>query len=1409
MRGRIVRFTAAFQAMLLMATLIVPALTFGAVSTDQADYAPGSLVTISGDNSNGAGYLAGETIDVVVSGPNGYAASCSATADDSGAWSCQVTLWNTDQAVGAYSYTATGEASGVVETSTFTDATGTTTTIGSSVNPSGLGQSVTFTATVKRNDTNAAMTTGQVKFGSGGNCTGGFTQLQSNQPVSGSGQVTYTTSSLSAGNTTIIACFTAPSGFGDSNASVAQTVDGPPSVASTTPANGTSNVAVSANVVITFNESVTLDADTTIVCTTSGAHTFTQSASPSVTFTLNPTADFVNNEACTVTVTNTSVHDTDTIDPPDNMVSNVVFSFTTPDSAPTVVGTTPGDSATGVAANTNVVITFSESVSADNSGAGWFDIDCTSGNNKAATPSGSPGTVLTLNPTADFASGDVCIVTVTGSKIHDTDTADPPDTMAANYQFTFTVDTAPAVLSTTPTTGATGVGTQANVSVTFNENVNVDAGGFSISCATSGLHPATQTGGPSTFTLDPASDFVAGELCTVTVTGTAIHDQDTGDPPDTMASNYVFTFTVDQVPTVSATTPSNGGVAATNANVVVTFSEPVNVDAGWAAIVCASGSHAYALTGGPTSYTANPTTDFTQGDSCTVTIDRTKVHDQDTGDPPDNLAADYVFSFTVDEAPAVASTTPTNGAVGVATNANIVVNFNESVHFTGTFFTVTCGTSGAHAGVAAPNNSSSITINPTTDFVGGESCTVTILAADVADQDAIDPPDNMASNYVFSFGVLSATQPTSTTNVSGSGTYGSTGSLTAKLTSGATNLSGKSISFSLNGVTVGSALTDVNGVATLSPVSMSGYNAGTVPGEVGASFAGDSGYDASSASGDLVVAQAGQAITFTSTAPGAAVFGDTYAPTATGGGSGNAITFGASGACSYSAPTVTMSGVGSCTVTADQTGNTNYSAAPQVTQVFTVGQAGSTTTVDCTGTPFTYDGGSHACTATATGVGDLNQPLTVVYSGRNATSYGPSATAPTNSGDYTASATYDGDSNHTGSNDSHDFVIAKADASCTVTPYTSATTTYDATEHTASGSCTGVDAGGTAAGSDLDLSNTKHTNAGTYTSDTWSFSGGTNYNDQGPVTITDSIAKADASCIGIVGYSGTYDAGAHGATGDCTGVDAGGTAAGSSLDHGATFTDYPGGTAHWVFTGGTNYNDTSGDVAITINQKEVTGHFTVANKIFDTTTSATILTRTLTGVIGSEVCTLAGGSTAFPSALVGGPYTLTLSGASLSGAACGNYKLALGAITTTASITAWTAAGTGFYQPVGIPGSVFTAAPASAPLVIPSTVLWNTVKGGQTVPLKFNVYAGTVEKTSLADIKSFNQSKLANCSGGVGSDPVDDVADTGGTTLRYDTTAHQWIQNWKTNKVSSTECWRVWVTFADNSTLEAFFQLTK
>ena len=78
--------------------------------------------------------------------------------------------------------------------------------------------------------------------------------------------------------------------------------------------------------------------------------------------------------------------------------------------------------------------------------------------------------------------------------------------------------------------------------------------------------------------------------------------------------------------------------------------------------------------------------------------------------------------------------------------------------------------------------------------------------------------------------------------------------------------------------------------------------------------------------------------------------------------------------------------------------------------------------------------------------------------------------------------------------------------------------------------------------------------------------------------------------------------------------------------------------------------------------------------------------------------------------VAGSPYTITPSAAM--GTGLGNYTI--GYVNGSFTINAWTI--TGFYQPVDMGGVV------------------NTVKGGSTVPLKFNIYAGGVERTNVSDV---------------------------------------------------------------------------
>jgi len=125
--------------------------------------------------------------------------------------------------------------------------------------------------------------------------------------------------------------------------------------------------------------------------------------------------------------------------------------------------------------------------------------------------------------------------------------------------------------------------------------------------------------------------------------------------------------------------------------------------------------------------------------------------------------------------------------------------------------------------------------------------------------------------------------------------------------------------------------------------------------------------------------------------------------------------------------------------------------------------------------------------------------------------------------------------------------------------------------------------------------------------------------------------------------------------------------------------------------------------------------------------------------------------------------------------------------TTTATYTvlAWTL--NGFYQPVDMNGVL------------------NTVKNGSTVPLKFEIFAGSNELTDTGAIDSFKVFPINCATAGTATDDIELVT-TGGTTLRYDATGGQFIQNWQTPKMPGL-CFKVTMTTDDGSSISALFKL--
>ena len=213
------------------------------------------------------------------------------------------------------------------------------------------------------------------------------------------------------------------------------------------------------------------------------------------------------------------------------------------------------------------------------------------------------------------------------------------------------------------------------------------------------------------------------------------------------------------------------------------------------------------------------------------------------------------------------------------------------------------------------------------------------------------------------------------------------------------------------------------------------------------------------------------------------------------------------------------------------------------------------------------------------------------------------------------------------------------------------------------------------------------------------------------------------------------------------------------------------------YGGDSNHTGTTGSTTFTINKATSTVTVTCPAGPYTYTGSALTPACTATATGAGNLSVNATNSIVFSDNVKVGTATAT---ASYGGDT--NHLSSTGS--TTFQVSGWALGG--FYQPVDMNG------------------VYNSVKGGSTVPLKFEAFAGTTELTNSNVVKSFAQTKIA-CNNTSPTDEIE-VVSTGGTSLRYDSTGGQFIQNWKTPTGAGT-CYRVTMTTQDDSSLVAFFKL--
>jgi len=276
-----------------------------------------------------------------------------------------------------------------------------------------------------------------------------------------------------------------------------------------------------------------------------------------------------------------------------------------------------------------------------------------------------------------------------------------------------------------------------------------------------------------------------------------------------------------------------------------------------------------------------------------------------------------------------------------------------------------------------------------------------------------------------------------------------------------------------------------------------------------------------SAAFTVTLVQASQA-TLTVTGPASVTYGTTGTATVTGGSGTGAVTFsaGASTGCSVTGTTVSVSNSsGTCILTATKAADSNYGATTSAAFTVTLVQA-SQATLAVTG-PASV---AYGATGTATVTGGSGTGAVTFSAGA---STGCSVTGTTVSvsnatGTCTLTATKAADSDYAAvTSVPFSVTLVQASAIIVVTPYN---VPYDGAAQTATGTATGV--GGISLSSDLTLTGTTHTNAGSYPADPWSFTDASGNYKNASGTVSDNIGKASAT-LTLSNLSQTYNGSAR------------------------------------------------------------------------------------------------------------------------------------------------------------------------------------------------------------------------------------------------------------------------------------------
>ncbi|WP_435166888.1 Ig-like domain-containing protein [Candidatus Pelagibacter bacterium nBUS_28] len=577
-----------------------------------------------------------------------------------------------------------------------------------------------------------------------------------------------------------------------------------PTLTSSTPTDGATEVGVNDNIVLNFSKAVDAESGNIVIYKASDDSEVESipvgnakvSGSGSTQITINPASTLDSSTAYYVQIAATAFDDSSS-----NSYAGIndktSLNFTTADvNAPTLSSSTPADEATGIAVDTNIVLNFNEAVDAE---SGNIIIYKSSDDSQVesipvgdAKVSGSGSTTITINPSTTLDGSTAYYVQVAATAFDDSSSnsyAGISD--ATTLNFTTADIGAPTLSSSTPADGATGIAVDANIVLTFNEAVDAESGNIIIYKTSDDsevesipIGNAKVSGSGSTeITVNPATTLDSFTSYYVKIEATAFDDSSSNSYvgiTDTTTLN--FTTADVEAPTLTFSPLDGTTGIADNTNITIIFDEAIrntdnseltnsNIDT----LITlkednSSGSNIdfdATIDSDKKIITINPNSDFSSEQVVYVAIGAT------VEDSSNNAISASNISFTVAAPTSPPSLTfnPSDNSTGNAVDTNITITFDKAIrHIDDTDIADTdidslitlrkTNSSGNRIPFNATidNTKKVITINPSSNFSSSQVVYVEIGAS------VEDYYNNAISNSSITFTVADTVAPTITFN---------------------------------------------------------------------------------------------------------------------------------------------------------------------------------------------------------------------------------------------------------------------------------------------------------------------------------------------------------------------------------------------------------------------------------------------------------------------------------------------------------------------------------------------------------------------------------------------------------------------------------------------------------------------